>query len=141
MKRIINAIVAAFAMFAISAGITSCNTDSMAEMKLLGTWEVEKMVLTMELDGKEVTQTITLDQGDKDMFKIMTFTSDGKLVVTYKNGGLEDGYWKYSDGKLSISEEDSGAMELEFDVDKLTMRTLVFSLTESGMKLSYHFKK
>ena len=38
MKRIVSFFIAAFAMLAISAGITSCDKDSIAVAKLLGTW-------------------------------------------------------------------------------------------------------
>ena len=39
MKRIVSFFIAAFAMLAISAGISSCDKDSIAVAKLLGTWK------------------------------------------------------------------------------------------------------
>ena len=74
----------------------------------------------MTLEGKEISETITLDKGDEDMFKTLTFISDGKLILT---------------------PDDSGAVSLEFNVDKLTMKSLVISMIGSDAKLSYHFKK
>ena len=131
MKKIINLFVAAFAMLAISAGITSCDKDSIAVAKLLGTWKTEKMVVSMTLEGKEISETITLDKGDEDMFKTLTFISDGNVVVTFKDGEVENGTWEYSDGKLILTPDDSGAVSLEFNVDKLTMESLVISMIGS----------
>jgi len=81
MKRIVSFFIAAFAMLAISAGITSCDKDSIAVAKLLGTWKTEKMVVSIIVDGKTVTQTVPLDQGDDEMIKTMTYTSDGKVTA------------------------------------------------------------
>ena len=141
MKRIVSFFIAAFAMLAISAGITSCDKDSIAVAKLLGTWKTEKMVVLMTLEGKEISETITLDKGDKDMFKTLTFISDGNVVATFKDGEVDNGTWEYSDGKLILTTEDSGEVSLEFNVDELTRKSLVISMSESGMTLSYHFKK
>ena len=141
MKRIVSFFIAAFAMLAISAGITSCDKDSIAVAKLLGTWKTEKMVVVTTNEGKEISETITLDKGDKDMFKTLTFISDGNVVATFKDGEIENGTWEYSDGKLSLTDEDSGSVSLEFNVDELTMKSLVISMSESGGKLSYYFKK
>ena len=142
MKRIVSFFIAAFAMLAISAGITSCDKDSIAVAKLLGTWKTEKMVVSMTIEGKEISsETITLDKGDKYMFKTLTFISDGNVVATFKDGEIENGTWEYSDGKLSLTDEDSGSVSLEFNVDELTMKSLVISMSESGGKLSYYFKK
>lgn len=141
MKRIVSFFVAAFAMLAISAGITSCDKDSIAVAKLLGTWKTEKMVVAMTLEGKEISETITLDKGDDDMFKTLTFTPDGNVVAFYKNGETDTATWEYSDGKLILTTEDSGSVSLEFNVDELTRKSLVISMSESGMTLSYYFKK
>ena len=113
----------------------------MGEMKLLGTWKTEKIVVSMTVDGKTVSETITLENGDEDMFKTLTFTSDGNVVATFKNGEFDTATWEYSDGKLILKTEDSGNVSLEFNVDELTMKSLVISMSESGAKLSYHFKK
>ena len=110
-------------------------------MKLLGTWKTEKMVVSMTLEGKEISETITLDKGDEDLFKTLTFISDGNVVVTFKDAEVDNGTWEYSDGKLILTTEDSGAVSLEFNVDELTRKSLVISMSESGAKLSYHFKK
>lgn len=141
MKKIINLFVAAFAVLALSVGFTSCSKDAIGEMKLLGTWKTEKMVVSMTLEGKEISETITLDKGDDDMFKTLTFTSDGNVVATFKDGEVDTATWEYSDGKLILTTEDSGAVSLEFNVDELTMKSLVISMSESGAKLSYYFKK
>ena len=141
MKRIVSFFIAAFAMLAISAGITSCDKDSIAVAKLLGTWKTEKMVMVATLGGVEISETITLDKGDDEMFKTLTFTSDGNVVAIYKNGETDTATWEYSDGKLILTTEDSGAVSLEFNVDELTRKSLVISMSESGAKLSYHFKK
>ena len=141
MKKIVNLFVAAFAVLALSVGFTSCSKDAMGEMKLLGTWKTEKMVVTMTLEGVEISETITLDKGDDDMFKTLTFISDGNVVVTFKDGETDTATWEYSDGKLILTTEDSGAVSLEFNVDELTRKSLVISMSESGAKLSYHFKK
>ena len=141
MKKLFNLFLAAFAVLVFSSGLTSCNNDSMGEMKLLGTWKTEKMVVSMTVDGKTVSETITLENGDEDMFKTLTFTSDGNVVATYKNGDFDTATWEYSDGKLILKTEDSGNVSLEFNVDELTMKSLVISMSESGAKLSYHFKK
>ena len=141
MKKIVNLFVAAFAVLALSVGFTSCSKDAMGEMKLLGTWKTEKMVVTMTLEGVEISNTITLDKGDDDMFKTLTFISDGNVVVTFKDGETDTATWEYSDGKLILTTEDSGAVSLEFNVDELTRKSLVISMSESGAKLSYHFKK
>ena len=128
-------------MLAISAGITSCDKDSIAVAKLLGTWKTEKMVVVATHEGVEISKTITLDKGDNDMFKTLTFISDGNVVATFKDGEVENGTWEYSDGKLILTTDDSGAVSLEFNVDELTMKSLVISMSESGAKTSYHFKK
>ena len=141
MKKIINLFVAAFAVLALSLGFTSCSKDAMGEMKLLGTWKTEKMVVVATIEGVEISRTITLDKGDDDMFKTLTFTSDGNVVATFKDGEVENGTWEYSDGKLILTTEDSGEVSLEFNVDELTRKSLVISMSESGAKLSYHFKK
>ena len=141
MKKIVNLFIAAFAVLALSVGFTSCSKDAMGEMKLLGTWKTEKMVVSMTVDGKTVSETITLENGDEDMFKTLTFTSDGNVVATYKNGDFDTATWEYSDGKLILKTEDSGNVSLEFNVDELTMKSLVISMTDSGAKLSFHFKK
>ena len=141
MKKIVNLFVAAFAVLALSVGFTSCSKDAMGEMKLLGTWKTEKMVVTMTLEGVEISNTITLDKGDDDMFKTLSFTSDGNVVATFKDGETDTATWEYSDGKLILTTEDSGAVSLEFNVDELTRKSLVISMSESGAKLSYHFKK
>ena len=141
MKRIVSFFIAAFAMLAISAGISSCDKDSIAVAKLLGTWKTEKMVVAMTLEGKEISETITLDKGDDDMFKTLTFTPDGNVVAFYKNGETDTATWEYSDGKLILTTEDSGSVSLEFNVDELTRKSLVISMSESGMTLSYYFKK
>ena len=141
MKRIVSFFVAAFAMLAISAGITSCDKDSIAVAKLLGTWKTEKMVVAMTLEGVEISETITLDKGDDEMFKTLTFTSDGNVMATFKDGEVDNATWEYSDGKLILTTEDSGAVSLEFNVDELTRKSLVISMSENGAKLSYHFKK
>ena len=141
MKKIVNLFVAAFAVLALSVGFTSCSKDAMGEMKLLGTWKTEKMVVSMTLEGVEISETKTLEQGDDDMFKTLTFTSDGNVVATFKDGETDTATWEYSDGKLILTTEDSGAVSLEFNVDELTMKSLVISMNESGAKLSYHFKK
>lgn len=141
MKKIVNLFVAAFAMLAISAGITSCDKDSIAVAKLLGTWKTEKMFVVATIEGVEISQTITLDKGDDEMFKTLTFTSDGNVVAIFKNGETDTATWEYSDGKLILTTEDSGAVSLEFNVDELTMKSLVISMSESGAKISYHFKK
>lgn len=141
MKRIVSFFIAAFAMLAISAGISSCDKDSIAVAKLLGTWKTEKMVVLMTLEGKEISETITLDKGDDDMFKTLTFTSDGNVVAFYKNGETDTATWEYSDGKLILTTEDLGSVSLEFNVDELTRKSLVISMSESGMTLSYYFKK
>ena len=141
MKKLFNLFVAAFAVLVFSLGLTSCNKDAMGEMKLLGTWKTEKMVVSMTVDGKTVSETITLENGDEDMFKTLTFTSDGNVVATFKNGEFDTATWEYSDGKLILKTEDSGNVSLEFNVDELTMKSLVISMSESGAKLSYHFKK
>ena len=141
MKKLFNLFLAAFAVLVFSSGLTSCNKDAMGEMKLLGTWKTEKMVVSMTVDGKTVSETITLENGDEDMFKTLTFTSDGNVVATYKNGDFDTATWEYSDGKLILKTEDSGNVSLEFNVDELTMKSLVISMSESGAKLSYHFKK
>ena len=49
MKKIVNLFVAAFAVLALSVGFTSCSKDAMGEMKILGTWKIEKMVVAMTL--------------------------------------------------------------------------------------------
>ena len=141
MKRIVSFFVAAFAVLALSVGFTSCSKDAMGEMKLLGTWKIEKMVMVMTLEGVDISKTITLEQGDDDMFKTLTFTSDGNVVAIFKNGETDTATWEYSDGKLILTTEDSGAVSLEFNVDELTMKSLVISMSESGAKISYHFKK
>ena len=141
MKKIVNLFIAAFAVLALSVGFTSCSKDAMGEMKLLGTWKTEKMVVSMTVDGKTVSETITLENGDEDMFKTLTFTSDGNVVATFKNGEFDTATWEYSDGKLILKTEDSGNVSLEFNVDELTRKSLVISMSESGAKLSYHFKK
>lgn len=141
MKKIVNLFVAAFAVLALSVGFASCSKDAMGEMKLLGTWKTEKMVVVMTLEGVEISETITLDKGDDDMFKTLTFTSDGNVVATYKDGETDTATWEYSDGKLILTTEDSGAVSLEFNVDELTRKSLVISMSESSAKLSYHFKK
>ena len=141
MKRIVSFFIAAFAMLAISAGITSCDKDSIAVAKLLGTWKTEKMVVVATHEGVEISQTITLDKAEGDMFKTLTFTSDGNVVAIYKNGETDTATWEYSDGKLILTTEDSGAVSLEFNVDELTRKSLVISMSESGAKVSYHFKK
>ena len=141
MKKIVNLFVAAFAVLALSVGFTSCSKDAMGEMKILGTWKIEKMVVAMTLEGVEISETITLDKGDDDMFKTLTFISDGNVVVTFKDGETDTATWEYSDGKLILTTEDSGAVSLEFNVDELTRKSLVISMSESGAKLSYHFKK
>lgn len=141
MKKLFNLFVAAFAVLVFSLGLTSCNKDAMGEMKLLGTWKTEKMVVSMTVDGKTVSETITLENGDEDMFKTLTFTSDGNVVATFKNGEFDTATWEYSDGKLILKTEDSGNVSLEFNVDELTRKSLVISMSESGAKLSYHFKK
>lgn len=141
MKKIVNLFVAAFAVLALSAGFTSCSKDAMGEMKLLGTWKTEKMVVVATIEGVEISETITLDKGDDDMITTLTFTSDGNVVATYKDGETDTATWEYSDGKLILTTEDSGAVSLEFNVDELTRKSLVISMNESGAKLSYHFKK
>lgn len=141
MKKLFNLFLAAFAVLVFSSGLTSCNKDAMGEMKLLGTWKTEKIVVSMTVDGKTVSETITLENGDEDMFKTLTFTSDGNVVATYKNGDFDTATWEYSDGKLILKTEDSGNVSLEFNVDELTMKSLVISMTDSGAKLSFHFKK
>ena len=141
MKKIVNLFVAAFAVLALSVGFTSCSKDAMGEMKLLGTWKTEKMVVTMTLEGVEISNTITLDKGDDDMFKTLTFISDGNVVATFKNGETDTATWEYSDGKLILTTEDSGAVSLEFNVDELTRKSLVISMSGSDAKISYHFKK
>ena len=141
MKKLFNLFVAAFAVLVFSLGLTSCNKDAMGEMKLLGTWKTEKMVVSMTVDGKTVSETITLENGDEDMFKTLTFTSDGNVVATFKDGDVDTATWEYSDGKLILKTEDSGNVSLEFNVDELTMKSLVISMSESGAKLSYYFKK
>ena len=141
MKKIVNLFVAAFAVLALSVGFTSCSKDAMGEMKLLGTWKTEKMVVTMTLEGVEISNTITLDKGDDDMFKTLTFISDGNGVVTFKDGETDTATWEYSDGKLILTTEDSGAVSLEFNVDELTRKSLVISMSGSDAKISYHFKK
>lgn len=143
MKKIVNLFVAAFAVLALSVGFISCSKDAMGEMKLLGTWKTEKMVVSMTLEGKEISsETITLDKGDKYMFKTLTFISDGNVVVTFKDGEVDNGTWEYSDGKLILTTDDSGAVSLlEFNVDELTRKSLVISMSGSDAKISYHFKK
>lgn len=141
MKKIVNLFVAAFAVLALSVGFTSCSKDAMGEMKLLGTWKTEKMVVTMTLEGVEISNTITLDKGDDDMFKTLTFISDGNVVVTFKDGETDAATWEYSDGKLILTTEDSGAVSLEFNVDELTRKSLVISMSGSDAKISYYFKK
>ena len=141
MKKIVNLFIAAFAVLALSVGFTSCSKDAMGEMKLLGTWKTEKMVVSMTVDGKTVSGTMTLENGDEDMFKTLTFTSDGNVVATFKDGEIDTATWEYSDGKLILKTEDSGNVSLEFNVDELTGKSLVISMSESGAKLSYHFKK
>lgn len=141
MKKIVNLFIAAFAVLALSVGFTSCSKDAMGEMKLLGTWKTEKMVVAMTLEGVEISETITLDKGDDDMITTLTFTSDGNVVATYKDGETDTATWEYSDGKLILTTEDSGAVSLEFNVDELTRKSLVISMNESGAKLSYYFKK
>ena len=141
MKKIINLFVAAFAVLALSVGFTSCDKDSIAESKLLGTWKTEKQVVSMTLEGVEISETITLEQGDEDMFKTLTFTSDGNVVAIFKNGETDTATWEYSDGKLILTTEDSGAVSLDFNVDELTRKSLVISMSESGAKLSYYFKR
>ena len=141
MKKIVNLFVAAFAVLALSVGFTSCSKDAMGEMKLLGTWKTEKMVVTMTLEGVEISNTITLDKGDDDMFKTLTFISDGNVVVTFKDGETDTATWEYSDGKLILTTEDSGEVSLEFNVDELTRKSLVISMSGSDAKISYHFKK
>ena len=141
MKKIVNLFVAAFAVLALSVGFTSCSKDAMGEMKLLGTWKTEKMVVTMTLEGVEISNTITLDKGDDDMFKTLTFISDGNVVVTFKDGEVDNGTWEYSDGKLILTPDDSGGVSLEFNVDELTRKSLVISMSGSDAKISYHFKK
>ena len=142
MKKIINLFVAAFAVLALSVGFTSCSKDAMGEMKLLGTWKTEKMVVSMTLEGKEIlSETITLDKGDEDMFKTLTFISDGNVVVTFKDGEVDNGTWEYSDGKLILTPDDSGGESLEFNVDELTRKSLVISMSGSDAKISYYLKK
>ena len=141
MKKIVNLFVAAFAVLALSVGFTSCSKDAMGEMKILGTWKIEKMVVAMTLEGVEISETITLDKGDDDMFKTLTFISDGNVVVTFKDGETDTATWEYSDGKLILTTEDSGAVSLEFNVDELTRKSLVISMSGSDAKISYHFKK
>ena len=142
MKKIVNLFVAAFAVLALSVGFISCSKDAMGEMKLLGTWKTEKMVVSMTLEGKEISsETITLDKGDKYMFKTLTFISDGNVVVTFKDAEVDNGTWEYSDGKLILTTEDSGEVSLEFNVDELTRKSLVISMSGSDAKISYHFKK
>ena len=141
MRKIINLFVAAFAVLALSVGFTSCDKDSIAESKLLGTWKTEKQVVSMTNEGVEFSETITLEQGDEDMFKTLTFTSDGKVVATFKNGETDTAIWEYSGGKLILTTEDSGSVNLEFNVEELTQKGLVITMSESGAKLSYYFKK
>ena len=95
----------------------------------------------MTLEGVEISETKTLEQGDDDMFKTLTFSPDGNVVATFKDGRVDTATWEYSDGKLILTTEDSGAVSLEFNVDELTRKSLVISMSESGAKLSYHFKK
>ena len=141
MKRIFNILIVPFAVLALSVGFTSCDKDSIAESKLLGTWKTEKQVVSMTLEGVEISETITLEQGDEDMFKTLTFTSDGKVVATYKNGETDTAIWEYSGGKLILTTEDSGSVNLEFNVEELTKKVLVITMSESGAKLSYYFKR
>ena len=75
------------------------------------------------------------------MFKTLTFTSDGKVVATYKNGETDTAFWEYSGGKLILTTEDSGSVNLEFHVEELTKKVLVITISESGAKLSYYFKR
>ena len=141
MKKIVNLFVAAFAVLALSVGFTSCSKDAMGEMKLLGTWKTEKMVVVATIEGVEISNTITLDKGDDDMFKTLTFTSDGKVMATFKNGETDTAIWEYSDGKLILTTEDSGSVNLEFHVEELTKKVLVITMSENGAKLSYYFKR
>ncbi len=141
MKRIVSFFIAAFAMLAISAGITSCDKDSIAVAKLLGTWKTEKMVVSIIVDGKTVTQTVPLDQGDDEMIKTMTYTSDGKVTAKYKNGQTDTAEWEYSDGKLTWHTEYDEEVAFEFNVDELTRKSLIISMTEDAAQISYYFKK
>ena len=141
MKKLVNLLLAAFSVLVISSGLTSCNKDTMGEIKLIGTWKTEKMVRSITVDGKTVSETITLDKGDDDMFKSMVFSPDGTVLVTFKDGEFETGKWKYSDGILSFNTEDSGNVSIDFNVEELTMKSLVISMSDRGATLSYYFKK
>ena len=124
MKRIVSFFIAAFAMLAISAGITSCDKDSIAVAKLLGTWKTEKMVVLMTHEGKEISsETITLDKGDNDMFKTLTFISDGNVVATFKDGEVDNGTWEYSDDVLTttINGEESHYNVVELKASKMVL--------------------
>lgn len=96
----------------------------MGEMKLLGTWKTEKMVVSMTLEGKEISETITLDKGDEDLFKTLTFISDGNVVVTFKDGEVDNGTWEYSDDVLTTT---INGEESLFNVVELKASEMVLS--------------
>ena len=96
----------------------------MGEMKLLGTWKTEKMVVSMTLEGKEISETITLDKGDKDMFKTLTFISDGNVVATFKDGEVDNATWEYSDDVLTTT---INGEESLFNVVELNASEMVLS--------------
>lgn len=128
MKTYIKKIFVAILVAIFGASVVSCDKDTFADIKLVGVWNVEKMV--------SGTSTVLPADGDDDMFSMLVFSPDGTIALSNKAGTVYTGKWTYEKGKLTLTQDDD--LSLDFDVVELKMTKLVFKL---GDELVYYFTK
>ena len=81
---------------------------------------------------KEVASQINISEDELEFYGKYKAKLSDELAHRVKDN---------SDGKLILTTEDSGEVSLEFNVDELTRKSLVISMSGSDAKISYHFKK
>lgn len=142
MRRFIRTLVASFAMLSVFAGMTSCTKDMIREKKILGTWEVEKLEMSFELEGVHMTESVTPEEVGDDMFSSMTFKSGGEFVIGYVGGQIVEGSWSYAEDKLTLTaSEDSDSETIVFDVVELDIKKMVLATDLEGFKVHLYLKK
>ena len=114
MKKILFACLTASVLF-----LFSCSNEKSEEKKIVGTWEC---YLLEEVYGDE-TEREEYAPGEITI----TFNADGTFSATVDengdlSGGLENGRYSISDGKLIISYEGDSIV---LTIDKLTKKDLV----------------
>ena len=137
-------------VFGVSILFTACEKSSSEDLSgsIVGTWTIESTSMDATINGVSFIdyykETFGLTQADADallkLFKeefemagSITINADGTYTAVF-DGENDEGTWRLSDDKKTLTIDDNTQYEMVFTVKKLTDSELVLVGSESDTK-------